>query len=338
VASASVTTRRTKGGGRRYAVRFRRGGRYFPVEHGGTFGTLREARIRRDLIAGELAAGRDPRDVLRGLTEKLAARTFSSWAESYRASRPDISDETRKNTASHLRRLLPTFGELDPASITPSDVQEWIGAQLGELKPSSLSRYLATLRNVLDFAGIDPNPARDKRVKLPRIEATVVEPPSAAQVEAILAHSPQRWRLPLGVLEQTGMRVGELRDLEWRDVDLAESRFRIRQGKTATARRWVNVPEWLIDEITETCPPDDRTPERRVFQGFSPDVAKNVMTRACKAAGIPHFHPHDLRHRYASVKLRDGIPVTDIAAQLGHARKSLTLDTYSHVLFDESGS
>jgi integrase len=83
-------------------------------------------------------------------------------------------------------------------------------------------------------------------------------------------------------------------------VDLAESRFRIRQGKTATARRWVAVPEWLIDEIAKTCPPDDRTPERRVFVGFSPDVAKNVMARACKAAGIPHFHPHDLRHRYAS--------------------------------------
>jgi hypothetical protein len=29
-----------------------------------------------------------------------------------------------------------------------------------------------------------------------------------------------------------------------------------------------------------------------------------------------------------------GVPVTDVAAQLGHSRKSLTLDTYSHVLVD----
>jgi integrase len=87
-------------------------------------------------------------------------------------------------------------------------------------------------------------------------------------------------------------------------------------------------------EIQETCPPDDRTPERRVLPRFTPDVAKNVIARACTAAGIPHFHPHDLRHRYASVKLREGVPVTDLAAQLGHSRKSLTLDTYSHVLVD----
>jgi integrase len=162
-----------------------------------------------------------------------------------------------------------------------------------------------------------------------------VEPPSADQTAAIIAHTPPRWRLALRTLEQTGMRVGELRDLEWRDVDIAESRFRIRQGKTATARRWVAVPDWLMTEISDTCPPDDRTPERRVFPGFTPDAAKNVIARACKAAGIPHFHPHDLRHRYASVKLREGIPVTDLAAQLGHSKKSMTLGTYSHVLLAE---
>jgi hypothetical protein len=32
------------------------------------------------------------------------------------------------------------------------------------------------------------------------------------------------------------------------------------------------------------------------------------------------------------VKIGEGVPVTDVAAQLGHAKKSLTLDTYSHVL------
>jgi integrase len=187
-------------------------------------------------------------------------------------------------------------------------------------------------------AGVEPNPARDRRIKLPKIEVATVEPPAAKQVDAIIAHSPPRWRLALRTLEQSGMRVGELRDLEWRDVDLSESRFRVRHGKTATARRWVAVPEWVMAEIAETCPPDDRTAERRVFPGFSPDLAKNVMARACKSTGIPHFHPHDLRHRYASVKLREGIPVTDLAAQLGHSRKSLTLDTYSHVLIDAEPS
>jgi integrase len=78
--------------------------------------------------------------------------------------------------------------------------------------------YLSTLRAVLDFAGVDPNPARDGRVRLPRGERTVVDPPSAQDIDMILANVLPRWRLPLRVLEQTGMRVGELQALAWGDV------------------------------------------------------------------------------------------------------------------------
>jgi integrase len=330
--SLTITTRRSKAGPR-YVVRYRLGGRAYPLVHAGSFRILKDAKRRRDVVAGEIAAGRNPALLLHAMTEKPKVRTFEQAAEAYRSSRVDIGEETRKNMHSHLLSILPAFGDRDPASLTVGDVQEWIASLT--LKPSSVRRYMATLRLVLDHAGVDPNPARDRRVKLPRIETATVEPPSAPQVETILEHSPHRWRLPLCTLEQTGMRVGELAVLEWRDVDQAESRFRIRQGKTATARRWIAVPEWLMDEIAETTPPDDRVAERRVFVGFSPDVAKNVMARACKAAGIPHYHPHDLRHRYASVKIAEGVPVTQLAAQLGHSKKSLTLDTYSHVLLDE---
>ena len=82
--------------------------------------------------------------------------------------------------------------------------------------------------------------------------------------------------------------------------------------------------------VQETCPPDDRTPERRVFPGFTPSAAKNAMRKACENAGIAHFHPHDLRHRYASLMIAEGVPVTQVAAQLGHSSNSLTWDTYSH--------
>lgn len=90
-----------------------------------------------------------------------------------------------------------------------------------------------------------------------------------------------------------------------------------------------------MSEVLETCPPDDRTPERRVFAGATRQVLGNAMRNACKAAGIASYSPHDLRHRYASVQIARGVPVTDLAAQLGHAKKSMTLDTYSHVLLSD---
>jgi len=334
VPSLTITTRQTTSGPR-YVVRYRLGGRAYPIVHAGSFRTLKEAKARRDLVGGEMAAGRNPVVALRAMVARPKVRTFAEWAEAYRTSRVDYAAETTKNLGSHLKAILPTFETRDPATITPADVQEWVAGLT--LKPSSVRRYLATLRGIFDFIGLDENPARDRRVKLPREEQTVVDPPSSADVDTIIANVPSRWRLPLRVLEQTGLRVGEAQALEWGDVDEAGSRFRVKRGKTAAARRWVAVPDWLMVEVADTCPREDRTSERRVFPGFTPDVAKNVMARACKAAGIVHRHPHDLRHRYASVQIGRGVPVTAVAAQLGHSKKSITLDVYSHVLVDNEG-
>jgi integrase len=335
VPSASITVRKTKADRRRYAVRFRLGGRAYPVQHGGSFPTMREARLRRDLIAGELAAGRNPVDALRGLVEQPGRKTFAQIFEAFIASRVDVAEATVENYKTHRDRLVAVLGASDPLRLSWQDVQEAIG-KLSDLSPGSARIYVGTLRQVLDFAGADPNPARDKRVKLPRNESHVPDPPSESEVAAIIGNAPPKWRLALRVLEQTGMRAGELVKLEWQDVDVTNSRFRVRNGKTAAARRWVAVPEWLMAEISDACPPDDRTPERRVFPGGTRQVLGMAMRRGCQAAGVALYSPHDLRHRYASVKVREGVPVTDLAAQLGHARKSMTLDTYAHVLLDET--
>jgi integrase len=327
--------RRVSAAGPRFQVRYRLGGRTYPHVHGGTFKTLKEAKTRRDFVAGELTAGRNPAEALRALTAAPARRLFRDWADAYKASRIDVAEKTTKTIDSYLRVIVAVFGDRDPAQITFADVQAWVAGS--GLKASSIRQYLSTLRAVLDYAGLtgEANPARDQRLRLPRQEREIVEPPSGADVEKIIANMPKRWRLGLRALAETGMRVGEAHSLEWQDVDVTGSRFRVRQGKTAAARRFVAVPAALMDEIAASTPPDDRTPERRVFPGFTPDKAKNTMRKACENAGIAHFHPHDLRHRYASVKIAEGVPVTQVAAQLGHSRNSLTLDTYSHVIVSD---
>jgi integrase len=332
VGGTHIRVRATKTGEKRYLVRYRLGGRAFKQLSAGTFKTLKEARARRDFVAGEIAAGRDPSIALLALTiEQLPSRTLTEWAELYVAARVDLADETHANVRSHLKRILPTFGNKDPALIRPGDVQAWVAEQMPSLQPASLRRYMATFRLLLDYAGCDPNPAAG--VKLPRVEQTEKRVPSASQFAAILSAVPQRWRLPLRVLEQTGMRVGELERLTWGYVDLAGARFLVRRGKTAAARRWVAVPGWLIEELAAAAPLDGG--DRRVFPGFSGNVAGHTMRRACDALGLPRFSPHDLRHRYISVKIREGVPAPAVSAQVGHTRKSLTLDVYSHVIWED---
>lgn len=334
MASVSITRRTTNSGEVRHVVRYRTGGRFTPVAHGGSFATLKEANERKRLIGGELAAGRDPRELLEALkAPKLIApaRTFAEWGRLYKDSRRDVAASTLANIGTHLKALAPSFGERDPQALTRADVDEWISSC--GLSPGSLRPYLQTLKLVLDYAGCEPNPARDKRVKLPPVEAEEINPPTARAFLSVLDKLSRRWVLPVVVLEQTGMRVSEAVELTWGDVDVAGCQFRLQAAHTKTRRaRWVQVPEWLMDEIAATCALEDRSAERRVFHGFTRGAARNAIARACIAAGVPHFHPHDLRHRRISLWHQQGIPAKNLAERVGHARASMTLDVYSHVM------
>jgi integrase len=97
--------------------------------------------------------------------------------------------------------------------------------------------------------------------------------------------------------------------LRWGDVDLAGLRLRLPRSTTKRDQaRWVYPPEWLMQAIDDSCPFDDRTPERRVFQGTTVASAYQAMLRASQNAGVPDYHPHDLRHRRITIWHQSGVP------------------------------
>jgi integrase len=338
--SAFITGRQSKSG-KRYAVRFRLGGRADPIQHGGSFGTMDEALARRDLIVGELAAGRNPADALRALTEQTPVLTLADWFEKWLTSRLDVSQGTLRNLATHWKRLQPRFGSQPPEEITHLDVQAWVKEQIDELEPATLRGYLGTLRKLLDYTGVSPNPARDRRVNLPQAEREVMTPPSAKHVLAILDQMPRERRLLFAAIEQTGVRVGEAVRWTWGDLDTETSRLLSRpaivKGRRGRRKpRWVQLPEWLLELLLDSVPPDDRERERPLF-GW-PQTVRNpaqtvarVMAGACQNAGVPRYSPHDLRQRRISLWHGQGVPARDIGERVALQQVSTTLDTYTQV-------
>jgi integrase len=81
-------------------------------------------------------------------------------------------------------------------------------------------------------------------------------------------------------------------------------------------------------------PREDRDPEARLFAGATADGLRTAIARACKAAGVPAFSPHDLRHRRISLLHRQGRSWAEIARFVGQRKLSITADTYTHVLSD----
>ena len=102
--------------------------------------------------------------------------------------------------------------------------------------------------------------------------------------------------------------------------------------RSATVRAGCTCPAWLMEAIEDTCPLEDRVPERRVFQGITEASAYQAMTRACRNAKVPHYHPHDLRHRRITIWHQSGVPARELAERAGHSRPSMSLDVYTHVM------
>jgi integrase len=71
-----------------------------------------------------------------------------------------------------------------------------------------------------------------------------------------------------------------------------------------------------------------------VFEGVTADRLRTAITRACTAAGVPAFSPHDLRHRRISLEHLRGVPWARIGELVGQRNLAVTANTYTHVLAD----
>lgn len=83
------------------------------------------------------------------------------------------------------------------------------------------------------------------------------------------------------------------------------------------------------------CPRDDPHANRSVVEGVTSDRLRTALTRACTAAGVPAFSPHDLRHRRVSLLHLGGMPWARIGELVGHDDLVTTARTYTHVVADE---
>jgi integrase len=255
MASAWIRTRETPKGQRRFRVEFRLGGRESRIRYGGSFKTMREAKLRRDYIAGELVSQRVP-DLRLLVEEPPKVVTVSEAASRWLAARIDVGETTTARNRVELKRILPHLGARPVAALDPAEVAAFVVALHEEgYKRATIRKTLQTLAMVLDHAAIDPNPARDRQVRLPREEREEVNPPSADHIEAVYRLLPERHRLALLFLDWSGARVAAIDLTLVGDYDEPRRRVRLRTATTKTRRAlWIDLPPELAEAIEATLP------------------------------------------------------------------------------------
>ena len=63
---------------------------------------------------------------------------------------------------------------------------------------------------------------------------------------------------------------------------------------------------------------------------LNPNNLYRKLNATIKKAGVPKIRIHDLRHSHATL-LAAGQPLKVVSERLGHAKTSITLDTYAHI-------
>jgi integrase len=325
--------------GDRWIVRYRTGGRESKLFYGGSFKRKADAETRRRWVDGELAAMRVPDIHKLRDTQTARTPTVAAAADQWAHSRIDVPVQTRRMHVSALNRIWKTTPSLRSKrvdEVTFMDVTDLVARlHAAGYKRETLRKTRTVLSQVLDYAGVDPNPARDERVRLPHERQVRHPTPLADHVETVASLVAREYVLPILVIDAAGPRVSEIVLAEIRDLDEHRRAIRLREETTKEGEaRYLHLPRELFSAVMATLPPrEDREPNAKVFPGLTDANLRMAITRACKAGGVPHFSPHGLRRRRGSLFYKRTGSLAEVALLLGDTKR-VASEHYVYALTD----
>ena len=182
------------------------------------------------------------------------------WLEKY--AQAQVAPSTLSRYLSHFRKnIIPAFGEMELARIGAEDVQGFKAQLIGRgLSPEYVKIHLALIRQMFDFAVdwgyIRTNPAR--KVKPPTVPKREMDALAPEEVRLFLEHVPVKWYAFFLTAITTGLRMGELLGMKWRNVDWSSGRYFVKEALRRKTE--VRPKEFASPKTKESVAPVDLTP------------------------------------------------------------------------------
>jgi integrase len=364
--------------GRTFAIRFRAYGKRRFVTLGAEAEGWTRAKAEDELryVLGQVDRGAWKPDTAPEPPAELQPEpTFHVFAsEWFERVRHELRPSTERTYLDELRlHLLPFFARHKLSQITIEEVDRYRAHKVreGVLAPRSINKTLTRLGQVLEdaveYGHLERNPARGRRRRLKVAGGQRTHLDRAEHIAALLeaagrldaaAREDRRSvsrRALLATLTFAGLRISELVDLRWRDVDLANGWLRVRASKTDAGVRQIRLLPMLREELvgwkaqTTRGRPNDRVFPTATGGRFSEsNVRRRILAKAVKAANVraeqddvpelpAGLTPHGLRHTFASVLVALGEDPRFVMDQLGHTDPAFTLRLYTHAMRRDDG-
>lgn len=272
------------------------------------------------------------------------------------------TETTRTSYQGNLNKwILPTLGDTKLPEITSAqltallvDMQKQKKAHATVVKVYTILNSLFKMAHISDM--IDQNPMDKVQRPKPRkdeakpAEAEAYTPQEMQAIFAALDGEPLKWRCFVRLLVDTGVRRGEACALQWKDIDLKAGTALIHQNLCYTPSKGVYLDKpktgksrtvYLGDETINLLRQLRNQQAAKAVSSFvftqdgspepiHPTSPTHYFRQFAKRHNIQGFHPHKLRHSFASLAITAGADVASVSEVLGHSDKSITLRMYTH--------
>ncbi|MCM1330318.1 MAG: site-specific integrase, partial [Ruminococcus sp.] len=223
----------------------------------------------------------------------------------------------------------------------------------GKLSPKYVADIVLIIKSAAKFAQRRYGYAnRVESVTMPksqsRREQKMLTDDEQAQLKSELLARPNSSNIGILLAAATGLRIGELCALRWRDVDLEKSFLTVRSTvqrimqsgggtrlivtspKSGTSKREIPLPDFIIPYLKAVRAADDCFLLSGSEKIVEPRTMQYRFKSLLKRANLPYVNFHALRHMFATNCIALGFDVKTLSELLGHSSVQITLNRYVH--------
>jgi len=251
-----------------------------------------------------------------------------------------VEKRSYKDDVYQSGNLKKYFKSTPIGKITAYDIKGWrqwrsehVTYRGTKIKIASLNRELQWVKKIFSLAvewgWLTENPAQ--KIKYLKGETHRTRFLQNDEISRLIETSVDYLKPIIITAISTGMRLGEILSLRWKDVDFEHGFLRVEKTKNGESRE-IPINSYLAETLQGMV--ESRKLGNYVFSketGEKRLYVEDCFKSALRRAGIEDFRFHDLRHTAASLYASRGCDLITLQHLLGHKSIQMTM-RYAHLL------
>lgn len=270
----------------------------------------------------------------------------------------------KQSTYSHYEytvysKLIPEFGEYKKNQMNRDLINQFTEKLLNDgLDPKTVRDILTILNQILKYGNIQ---LKIIMPKIKKIKIQIYTKEDQEALEMALVKNINEINLGIYLCLYTGLRIGELCALKWKNIDLnsniikiSKTLIRVKDNskvsnkktkiilddpKSCSSIRSIPIPMFIVPVLkkfkkNEECfflTGNNDYIEPRCYSNYYKKILADIRINK---SGFKDYNFHALRHTFATRCIEGGFDPKTLSEILGHSSVKITLERYVHPSFD----